>query len=425
MTKQQIVLIGIGVGFLVVVNAVFIFGLKPGKEPKQTAALEFWGVEDPAAVYETAFRRFQSLYPSVKINYRDFPEKSYETELVNGLASGNGPDIFMVNHNWLPEYFDKLIPVPSQKFNLESLRNFFPQVVEQDFAPDGLLFALPLSIDTLVLYYNRDVFDQNAVISLPATWEDVQNVILQTRRTDSAGKIIKAGASIGGSENTIDRATDLLYLLMLQTGTEMTNPDFTQAAFNSPAGKKALDFYLKFSNPTDTYYTWNESLRYSLDAFANEETAMIFNYGAAGREIERRNPFLKFSKIAMPQPKEAEKRADYAEYWGYAVSNKSRHPIQAWDFILNLTTNFDNAKAYAEKTGKAPALRPLISSYSSHPVSGILAKQSLTARSWPQPDKEETRKIFSDMISDVLNSRLAPDVSLNQAALKVTRLMIK
>jgi len=70
---------------------------------------------------------------------------------------------------------------------------------------------------------------------------------------------------------------------MLQAGARMTNEDFTQASFSQNVGgflpgADALNFYTKFSDPRDEFYTWNESLEYSLDSFARGNTAMIFNY---------------------------------------------------------------------------------------------------------------------------------------------------
>jgi multiple sugar transport system substrate-binding protein len=430
LSKQQLIIIGIVGAALLLLILVFTCALPILKSCSRTPSgpainLEFWGVGDEAEAYAAAIAQFRAIYPRVAINYRKLDEENYENELLNAYLNGKAPDIFMIRHNSLPQHYSRLAPLPQQKFNLESLRSFFPEVVERDFAPDGLIFALPLTIDTLVLYYNRDIFDQASITTLPATWEEFQNTVLSTRKLDSAGRITRAGAAIGGSEKTIDRAADILSLLMIQSGTEMTNKDFTQATFNSALGKGALEFYLKFTNPANVYYTWNDNLKYSLDAFGNEEAAMIFDYGYRQKDIEKKNPFLKFAKIPMVQPSQAQRQVNYADYFGYAVSNRTLYPLQAWDFVLNLTTSYENAKAYLLATGKPPALRPLINNYIDDPQLGIFAKQALTSRSFPQADSKETRKIFSEMIADILQGRLTVESALNQAVGKVTQLMTK
>ena len=97
----------------------------------------------------------------------------------------------------------------------------------------------------------------------------------------------------------------------------------------------------------------------------------------------------------------------------------------AWDFILLLTTNQDNAKAYLQETQKPPALRFLINEYLNDPEIGVFAKQILTAGSWPQIDNNKIETIFSDMIESVISGRQTATTALDQAEAQISQLMRK
>ena len=434
LTRNQKIIVG-AVGLIVLVF-VLIFagvipGLRPGTKQRLKADLEFWGVFDSKNTYQTVVDQFQSLYPDVRINYRQFDPQTYESELINAMAASRGPDIFMLHNTWLPKHYDKISPLPSEKLNIAAYGDrLFPKVVKADFTSGDVIYAFPLSVDTLALIYNKDIFDQSGIALAPTTWLEFQNIVPGLRILDATGKISRAAAAIGGSEKSVNRATDLLGLLMLQAGVQMTDQDFTRATFSQPlsggfpAGLNALEFYTRFANPINFDYTWNEALHYSLDSLSEGSSAMIFNYAYQLANLKAKNPLLNLGVAPIPQNNPA-KAVNYANYWGYTVSNKSRHPNLAWDFILLLTTNQDNAKAYLQETQKPPALRFLINEYLNDPEIGVFAKQILTAGSWPQIDNNKIETIFSDMIESVISGRQTATTALDQAEAQISQLMRK
>jgi len=215
---------------------------------------------------------------------------------------------------------------------------------------------------------------------------------------------------------------------MLQVGVKMTDENFTRAAFSDNVeslfpGIDALNFYTKFSDPKNTYYTWNENMEYSLDSFSKGDTAMIFGYASDRQLVKSKNPFLNFKAAEMPQPKAGEKSVNYADYWGLAVTGNSQNPDWAWDLILYLTANETAAEHYFKTANRPPALRSLIQKNVDHPELGVFTKQGLSARSWPQIDKDQIADVFSRAIKSVVSGRLDASNSLNQAQREVTELM--
>ena len=203
----------------------------------------------------------------------------------------------------------------------------------------------------------------------------------------------------------------------------MVSDDFSQATFASKEGEDAFGFYTKFADPSHPLYTWSNSLAYSLDSFASGDTAVMFNYSHQNGFLREKNPFLNYRVIPIFQPENRTQDVNFANYWGLAVSNKTRALEAAQDFILSATTDPSISQIYLESSARPPALRSLINQYLNNPDLGVFAKQALTARSWPQPDNVAVENIFNGMIDSVLEGRLTVARSLEEGENKVSELL--
>jgi multiple sugar transport system substrate-binding protein len=431
-SKQQLIVLGIIIAVVLIFAGIFT-GILPGlKQQKATAPqmdLVVWGVGDKEDAFNNNFFAYSKTHSNVKIIYKKINEATYEEDLVNALAAGKGPDIFMFNSSWLPKHIDKVAPMPVGLLSLSDFRLLFPEVVEKDFVWKSGVYAMPLFVDTLALFYNQDIFDNYAIALPPKDWLDFENLIPKLRQIDSSGNIIRAGAAIGGTESTVHNASDILSLLMLQAGTQMVTDNFSQASFVSTSGGgqpglQSLNFYASFADPKGLYYTWNESMPNSVDAFAQGKTAMVFEYASQKQIIQTKNPFLKIKISFMPQPKAGEQNAvNYASYWGLAVSKYTKYPDSVWDVVSYLTGNEAAAENYLKITNHPPALRSLIQRYADDPNIGVFARQALTAKTWLKPDPEKTKLIFSQLIGAVVSKQLADYDALSQAERAISDLI--
>lgn len=406
MTKKQIFTI-IG-GAIAIIVVLIIFGLKnePAKIP---ASLEVWGVYDELDVLKPFIDAYQEQNNHIKIEYRKFSFENYEKELINAFAADKGPDIWFIHNTWLPKHKDKIEEMPVDLMDLNVFRQSFVDVVEKDFIDSGKIYALPLSVDTLALIYNKDLLNSAGISSPPETWEDLVDDLDKLTKKDQWGNILTAGAAIGTAKN-IHRSTDILSLLMLQNGTQMVSSDkgkvtiderITLKGESYMPGYDALRFYTEFANPSKRVYTWNRQMHYSTDAFIEGKTAMIFDYAYELSGIKNRASYLNFGVAPMPQIKGREFDINYANYWALAVSKKSKSTKQAWEFIKYLTSK-ENSEIYLERTKRPTARKDLVDLQKSDQILGVFAKQSLTARTWYQADSSAIETIFADAIESVV-----------------------
>ncbi len=434
MERKKILMIAIGI--LVLIIILLVIGLKRDSGQRM-ATLEFWSVHDDKSAYSELIDAYQEQNKNITIKYKKIPFADYEKELINAFASGEGPDIFTIHHTWVPKHKSKISPMPQTEnfLNPYTFQDIFVDVAYKDLVKEGEIYGLPLYVDTLALYYNKDYFNSAGITSPPTTWEQFLNDVETLTKRDKFGNIQQSGAAIGTARN-INRSTDILCLLMFQTGAQMTNDSNTQTTFNRVirsegetfnSGKEALRFYTDFSNPSKQAYCWNRQMSYSIDAFYEGETAMMFNYAYHINTIKDKAPYLNFGLAPIPQIKNRNFDINYANYWANTVSKTSDNPVESWRFLMFLI-QAQNNKKYLKNTNEVAARRDLIEQQQDDSELGVFAKQALSARSWYQIDNQAIEQILADMIESTVlgNASIeAIEAALNQAASQINVLMQK
>jgi multiple sugar transport system substrate-binding protein len=432
--KKLLYILAAGIGVVVLITVVLILRSIGGAGGVQNATLEFWGVFDDSSAYQGVIKDFQTANPGVKVFYKMIPYDEYETTLVNALAAGTGPDIFMIHHTWLAKHKDKMSPTPvkfSDKSTIsmtaKSFSDQFVDVASFDLIDSGQIFALPLYVDSLALYYNKDLFNSAGITRPPQNWDEFNSDVELLTRFDSLGNVIQSGVAMGTARN-INRSTDILMALMVQTGTKMNSDDKNEATFSQlvngdAVGQRSLQYYTDFANPGVKTYCWNDSQHYSVDAFSEGKSAMMINYSHQAQAIRGKNPRLNFSIAPLPQVSDDDIK-NYANYWAVGVANKSVSKEQAWKFIMALTSK-DGANKYLTVTNRPAARRDIIEAQKSDDNLGIFAVQSLTAKSWFQMDNKAVELIFADMIDDVNLKRKSLEDAIDNAESRVNVLIQK
>jgi multiple sugar transport system substrate-binding protein len=300
-------------------------------------------------------------------------------------------------------------------------------VVDQDFVSGGYIYALPFSIDTLAMIYNKDLFDTAGIATVPKTWEGFESDLPSLRTVNAQGQITQAAAALGGSEASIADAPDIVFLLMLQNGAQMTSSDGSSVVFangtgSNSSGLAAFNFYLQFADASSPYYTWNDGQGGAIDSFAQGKTAAIFDYSSALATIKTKAPFLNYGVAAMPQPANATVAVNYAKYTGLAVSRSSANVAGAWNFIISLTTSAADEKMYTDATMSPPALRTAIAADASDPTMTVFAAQALTARSWHESNSAGIDTAMNAAIQNVLTGASNSTAALSQAQTTINSL---
>jgi ABC-type glycerol-3-phosphate transport system substrate-binding protein len=439
--------------FIVLIAATILTGQGCTKGPDKATSdaakpkqLEIWAVVDDRDAYAPLLDAYRAAHPHISITYKRFRLEEYEDLLINALAEDRGPDIFLIHNTWVGKYLSKIEPMPAytemvytivegsytnrketlileneKSITLRELREAYPDVVAKDVvrqvntAEEGQapfveekVVGLPMSVDTLALFVNKDMLNSAGIPTIPKSWDIFQATINRLTSINTDGEILQSGAALGTSNN-VERATDILSIMMMQNGTQMASdqgyptfavmPEALAAERDELPSIQALRFYMDFANDTKDIYTWNEDMPNSLDAFVQGRLAYFFGYSYHIPLIKARAPKLNLSIARLPQI-EGNPEVNYANYWLWTVSKKSEESETAWNF-LNYLTKEENEKQYLDLASRPPAHRSLIEEYLDNEDLGVFASQILTSDSWYRGyDPSAMEDAFLSIIDD-------------------------
>jgi multiple sugar transport system substrate-binding protein len=412
MSKTKIIIIASAIGLLLVIAIFFMLinggSKKPGKAVPVT--LNVWGVFESTENLQPIFEAYEKANQNVTIQYSLKNIDTYEADLLNALAAGTGPDVLLIHNDWLTKYKDKLTPVNENDWAVKDYKQAFVDVAASDFISENKIYAVPFSVDSLALYYNKDILGSAGIATPPKTWQELQQDVQKISKSNNDGYFERSGVAMGTTSN-INRAADIVYLLMLQNQTVPYLSDFSRTTLDQsvsdasgnahyPAAE-ATDYYTSFSNPSSDSYTWNTKSNYSLDAFSNGNLAFMYGYSYARATIMQKSPNLNFDVVPVPQPNLNQNLVNYANYWGYAVSKQSKSPEWAWDF-LKFATSKDVLKPFLQATKEPASRKDLVQEQVNDLDIGVFASSNLTAKSFYKSDPDKTDKIILNMIDDVV-----------------------
>lgn len=419
----------LSIGLLIILSFISLTGFgcrqRHAASEKINQKIIMWGLWQDSAMMDPVIRAFKDQ-TGITVEYKKIASVAeYEKTLLEALAQGRGPDIFVIHHTWVEGKKGLMSPAPAEVVDERAVREEFVDVVASDVIRAGSVYALPTSVDSLALYYNKDILAASGIAQPPRTWEEVQRAVERITSITTVGTIQQSGIALGTGSN-INRASDIIQLLMLQSGLPIIDPSSGSARLANEAGGRVLTFYSDFANRAKRVYTWDITQHYSLDAFTEGKTAMMINYSYTLPTVRAKNPRLHFGVAPLPQLTDTptSKQISFAAYWPFAVSNTSRAPLAAWQFVRFLTSK-PIADAIDKAQGVPPARRDSVVESARDPILGVFAEQALVATSWPRIDIVATDAIFVDMLDSVTTGQARLTDALRRAEDRLNQLTKK
>jgi multiple sugar transport system substrate-binding protein len=293
--------------------------------------------------------------------------------------------------------------------DVSRLETEYVRAVKNDVVIDGKIYGLPLSVDTLAVFYNKDLLDCAQIAEPPKTWEEFQKLMEKLTKYDKDGKIIQSGTALG-TGNNVSGFDDLLFTLFKQSGLDFVDrtgrPTFQQITDNgvgesSNPAMQVINFYTDFANPNRKTYSWNENMGDSLEKFVNGSVGFFFGYSYHYPVIKARAPQLNFGVLPLFQLN-PDNPANAANYWVQTVTAKSPHQDAAWA-LVDYLGHSEATKEYLDKTGRPSSMRMYLSEQLQKPELAPFVSQVLVADSWYRGvSYDAANKALSDMVHEWL-----------------------
>jgi len=424
-------------GSLAVVGVV-VFALFVGSGGGNIVGpVTIWGPFDATTFKNVIAQASESESRLTQVTYVQKDAATYEAEITNALASGDGPDIFILRQDYALRDSGKIMSTPYSGptgISQSQFENTFVEAANPYLSYAGIL-GLPFLTDPLVLYWNRDLLSSGGYSQPPRYWDQLGDMVQKLTRRNDAGTILKATIPFGSFAN-VDNAKDILSVLILQAGGDITREDKTgrlvpalsaRTGDTSQAAESAVRFYTEFADPSKANYSWNGSFPHSQATFAAGDLAFYVGFASEKSAIAKTNPNLNFDVAPMPQIRGADRATTVAHVYAFALTRTSGNPQGALT-IASLLSATDLSQALSEAFAIPSARRDVLSAYQSQSnVAGGLAGTGLCegqnvsicsatfSRAWADPDPDKTNDIFRDMINGVTSGSIAPTEAVQRA----------
>ncbi len=447
----SVVLLLLTTGFGFKCNRTDIASLPP-------VTLEYWRVFDNDDTMIGIMDKFKAAHPNIDIVYRKFRFDEYEQQLITAFAEDRAPDLFSIPNSWVHRYQRQLAPAPAEtvlpvfvtkgtlkkeqvlefehtpSLSARDVQNQFVDTVADDVTIDNKVMALPLALDTMALFYNKQLFAQAGIVNPPKTWKEVQDITTKLTKLSPKGEVLQSAIALGGAKN-VPRSFDILSTLMMQNGATMAardgSPLFDKLPPNSSSdtvpGVQAVEFYTDFANPTKETYTWNSTLPNAVELFSQGRLAMFVGYSYQVEALRRGAPHIDWDVMPLPQV-DPNYRVEAANYWVEGVSAKTKHVNEAWGFVQYATSS-GAVGPYLALTHKPTALRSLIAAAKTlEQPYPLFTDAVLTAKSWYHgEDPAAAEAAFNTLIDAALIPKDDIDIAklTRQAADQVSATLLR
>lgn len=404
---------------IMAVVAVIIFAKAPSAADKQAIAargnVTIWGTFPLSGGLDAVINQLNQQYKNAfSATYVFHDPETFDRDIVEALASGKGPDILLLPNDLILRHSDKIEIIPYVSIPERDFQALFIQAAEIYKRATGVL-ALPFAVDPMVMYWNRDLFNNESITQPPRYWDELLSLTPKLTKHDPKTSEITQSAVPFGEYVNVDNAKDILTMLFLQVGNAVVKvaPDgkpsmdlMTMGDPLIPNGDvaSAFRFFMDFGNPLKNIYTWNRARGTSRNEFINGNLAMYFGFASDYKILKEKNPHLNFAVAPIPQPRDAKVEITFAHVHGLAVMKSSKNKQTAFFAVQHLLETEPSGN-FAANFNLPPVRRDLLQNRPTDAVLSVFYDEAIRARTWLDPKPEESSKSFRQMVESVSSGR--------------------
>ena len=368
--------------------------------------------------------RYQQQNPGVKVEWTDYPGDVIQTKLAASIAAQHPPTLVNLNVPWAEEYArDGLIqPIDAIIRN----RTAYAPGALADLTFNGKLFGFPHYENLSVMVWNKQLFQDSGLTTVPATLdEELQAATQIAAKTGKAGMALALGKMDG---------------VFLQQGLPLLKG--RQAVFNSPAHvallKKLSAAYNAKALLRDKLFA-DDNFPAAIEAYKGGRLAMLVSAPSVLQRIESDAKEVYAQSGVAPAPLGPGGIPDGCWLFHFAIpAGVPAANLPAAAKLAQFLTNDENQLAFARLAGVFPASLAAskdatFSKLPAHP--GLTERaQVMAARGLPQArslyvsgilDYDALRKILAQAVESAVTGKKAPQLALDEAVASWNRQLAK
>lgn len=387
-------------------------------EPVTITYFTFSAAPDHLAELDEMVQLFEQAHPNIKVEVETAPWDEYFTKLQTLIAGGTAPDIFELNYENFVSFASKGVlldmdPLAEASETFDS-SIFYPRAYDA-FSFNGMQLGLPETFSTVVLYYNKDLFDA-AGLDYPSedwTWNDA---------VSAAEQLTDADAGVWGLYSPIQFWE--FYKKAAQSGCQFFNQDKTEVTIDSPECVTALETMISFID---------DGVMPSDAEMGGVSDGDMFKSGQIAMDVTGIWMFSAFADAPFNWDIQVEPGIENhaTHFFANAVSifAATQHPQEAWEWAQFFTSSPEMANIRVEAGWELPALDnpAYFENYLSlsPPANRAAVFDSLQYAIVPPviERQNEMQDAINQLLDQVKLGQLTPQEALDQAKVQIEELM--
>ncbi|MFA6463846.1 MAG: extracellular solute-binding protein [Candidatus Paceibacterota bacterium] len=405
----QYAIIGIFVVFIVIGIIVFAGFTGGNSSSKNGVKIKVWGVFPLNSVKPAIDATNLKKADTLNVSYTQHSLSTFDNDLASAIAQGEGPDMVILPEDHLLKNKKLFVTIPYTIISQRTYQDSFAAPANI-FLNDKGITALPILIDPLVMYWNKDIFATAGVPTPPNSWKGLVELIPKISNVTTSKTVLQSAVSFGEYSN-VKNAKEILTTLFFQAGNsivELQKEFFVSTIYDNSSNSQvnpaeaALSFYTQFANPSSVAYSWNKSLPSSDEQFLRGKSATYIGFASEYENILSGNPNLNFDVSVIPQAQGSKTSVTYAKVYGIAIVNASKNQQSALtnaeimvstDFIGRFSQNMNLPSVRVDQLGTE----------SESSFGEVFRRSVLIGKDWYDPDSNSTGNYFKTMIESVSN----------------------
>ncbi len=333
--------------------ALALSGCAGGGAAESTTEVTVWHYWDGtnADTFDSMVKDYNASHPDVTIKPVNVPNADFLTKVQAAARSKTLPTMVIGDLIWVPQI--------AQIGTLADLSASIPSSTLSDINPaltsygslDGKQVSVPVSANNLGFLYNTDLFSQAGLdpSKPPTTWDELiadGKTILE--KTGKPGYELYTQAADGGEGLTWDFQVNLW-----QAGGEFLTEDNTKAAFNTAAGKKALQYWVDLIKDGVSPFAPFGEFEKGKAASAQEGSWMV--------GIWANDPPFPFASATVPYPSDGKPATNLGGEQAMVFQGKAAQTTAAGDFLAWFLKP-KQVTSWSEATGMLPVTNTVATS---------------------------------------------------------------
>ena len=315
-------------------------------EPVEITYYTFSAAPDHLKELDQMIQLFEAGHPGIKVKVETAPFADYFIKLQTLIAGGTAPDVFELNYENFVTYAEKgllldLSPMLAADSTVDPAI-YYPRALEA-FNYNGMQLGLPATFSTVMLYYNKDMFDKAGLPYPTADWTWADAIAAGKQLNDPANGVWGLHSGVQFWE---------FYKKAAQNNCKFFNEDKTEVLINSPECVQALQTMVDLVK--------TEKVMPSAAEMGGVSDGDMFKSGNLAMDVTGIWMFSAFKDAPFQwditvEPGMATKAT---HFFANAVSvfAATKHPQEAYEWAKFFTSDAKMAKIRVESGWELPAL---------------------------------------------------------------------